>query len=50
MDLRHYIRDVPDFPRPGIVFRDATPLLLDAAALRRAVQALAERAADRDVA
>ena len=49
-DLRDYIRDVPDFPRPGIVFKDATPLLLDAGALRRAVEALAEHAADRDVA
>jgi adenine phosphoribosyltransferase len=49
-DLRDYIRDVPDFPRPGIVFKDATPLLLDAAALRSAVEALAEHAVDRDVA
>ncbi|MGI8806156.1 MAG: adenine phosphoribosyltransferase [Thermoleophilaceae bacterium] len=49
-DLRDYIRDVPDFPRPGIVFKDATPLLLDAGALRRAVEALAEHAADHDVA
>jgi len=27
MDLRSYIRDVPDFPEPGIMFRDITPLL-----------------------
>lgn len=26
-DLRHYIRDVPDFPKPGILFRDIMPLL-----------------------
>jgi adenine phosphoribosyltransferase len=39
--LRKYIRDIPDFPKPGIVFRDLTPLLADVAALRRAVQALA---------
>src|SRR3989442_9527835 len=32
------IRDVPDFPRPGIVFKDITPLLLDASAFRRAVE------------
>jgi adenine phosphoribosyltransferase len=27
MELKHYIRDVPDFPRPGILFRDIAPLL-----------------------
>ncbi len=34
MDLKRFIRDVPDFPQPGIVFRDITPLLNDAEALR----------------
>ena len=42
LDLRAFVRDVPDFPRPGILFRDVTPLLADAAALREAVQRLAE--------
>jgi adenine phosphoribosyltransferase len=41
-DLRAHIRDIPDFPRPGIVFKDITPLLLDPAALDAAVGALAE--------
>ena len=41
-DLRKYIRDVPDFPKPGILFRDLTPLLENAAALRGAVDAVAE--------
>ena len=41
MDLASYIRDVPDFPKPGIVFKDITPLLADPAALRAAVDALA---------
>ncbi|MBT6458716.1 MAG: adenine phosphoribosyltransferase, partial [Planctomycetaceae bacterium] len=27
MDLKKHIRDVPDFPKPGILFRDITPLL-----------------------
>jgi len=42
--LRALIRDIPDFPSPGIVFKDLTPLLADAAALREAVGALAELA------
>ena len=32
-DLNGLIRDIPDFPRPGIVFKDITPLLLEPAAL-----------------
>jgi adenine phosphoribosyltransferase len=43
--LRELIRSVPDFPRPGIVFRDATPLFADPAALREAVELLAARLA-----
>jgi len=48
-DLRAHIRDIPDFPKPGIVFKDITPLLLDAAALDRAVGLLAEWARPRDI-
>ena len=40
-DLRARIRDVPDFPREGVLFRDITPLLADAAALERAAEGLA---------
>ncbi len=40
--LRRYIRDVPDFPKPGIMFRDVTPLLLEPAALEGAIEALTE--------
>ena len=39
--LRALVRDVPDFPQAGIVFRDITPLLGNGAALRSAVDALA---------
>jgi len=39
--LKDYVRDVPDFPEPGIVFKDLTPLFADGWALRRAVDALA---------
>ena len=42
LDLTAFIRDVPDFPKPGILFKDITPLLGDPAALKDAVQALAE--------
>jgi adenine phosphoribosyltransferase len=35
------VRDVPDFPEPGIVFKDITPLLADAAAFEQVVEALA---------
>jgi adenine phosphoribosyltransferase len=40
-NLRRFIRDVPDFPKPGIVFRDVTPLLANPTAFRAAVDALA---------
>lgn len=40
-DIYARIRDVPDFPKPGILFKDITPLLLDAAAFRRAVELMA---------
>jgi adenine phosphoribosyltransferase len=40
LDLRSFIRDIPDFPRPGIVFKDITPLLLDPIALDAAVAGL----------
>ena len=49
LDLTKYIRDVPDFPKPGILFKDITPLLGDPKALRAAVEGLAERFADREV-
>jgi adenine phosphoribosyltransferase len=41
VDLAATIRDVPDFPRPGIVFKDIMPLLGNAEALRQAVEELA---------
>ena len=46
MDLRTFIRDIPDFPKPGIVFKDITPLMASAAALDAAVVALADLARD----
>lgn len=41
MDLTNYIRSIPDFPKPGILFRDITPLLSTPAAFREAIAQLA---------
>ena len=41
VDLSRYIRDIPDFPDQGIVFKDLTPMLLEPAAFDRAVSLLA---------
>ena len=41
-DLARHIRDIPDFPKPGILFKDITPLLADAAAFRETIDRLAE--------
>ncbi len=48
LDLKSYVREVPDFPEPGIGFKDITPLLLDPAALRQAVSDLAAWTAERE--
>ncbi len=48
-DLPAFVRDIPDFPSPGIVFKDITPLLLDAGALDTAVGELAARVRDLEV-
>ncbi|MCH8061949.1 MAG: adenine phosphoribosyltransferase [Chloroflexi bacterium] len=42
MDLSEYIRDIPDFPRPGILFKDITPLLAEPRAFHEAVDWLSE--------
>ena len=44
--LQRLVRDVPDFPKPGIVFKDITPLLADHAALTAVVGALARAGRD----
>lgn len=48
VDLKAKIRDVPDFPKPGVVFKDIMPLLSDAEALRDAVDRIAEWAGPRE--
>jgi adenine phosphoribosyltransferase len=47
IDLRTRIREVPDFPEPGVGFKDITPLLRDAEALRQAVAGLSAWTAER---
>jgi len=47
MDLKTFIRDVPDFPKQGILFKDIMPLLQDPHALRYAVDRLAEFSASK---
>jgi adenine phosphoribosyltransferase len=46
LDIKALIVDVPDFPKPGIVFKDITPVLTSAAAFRAATELLAARVAD----
>jgi adenine phosphoribosyltransferase len=48
-DLAGRIRDVPDFPKPGILFKDITTLLKDGESFRAAVDGLLERIGKRDV-
>lgn len=43
INLTDYVRDVPDFPKPGILFRDITPLLGSAAAFAEALQQFTQR-------
>tara|TARA_B100001750_G_scaffold228963_1_gene223898 strand:+ start:363 stop:878 length:516 start_codon:yes stop_codon:yes gene_type:complete len=47
--IRDLIRDVPDFPKKGIVFKDITPILSDIVALRMAVKEMAAPYMDRDI-
>ena len=42
MNLKEYIRDVPDFPKPGIIFKDISPLLKNPKALSYSIDKLIE--------
>lgn len=42
MDLKKYIKDIPDFPEPGVIFRDVTPLLADKDAYQESIRLLCE--------
>ena len=47
--LKSMIRDIPDFPKKGILFKDITPLLSDAGEFRRCVDMVAERYRDKKI-
>ena len=49
MDLKSKIRNIPDFPKKGIVFRDISTLLQDKAAFNYSVERLAERYLDKKI-
>ena len=44
MDLKSWIREVPDFPKPGILFKDITPLIKNPSVLKKTISLLAEKA------
>ncbi|SHH39506.1 adenine phosphoribosyltransferase [Thermosipho atlanticus] len=48
MDLRKYIRDIPDFPEKGIIFRDITPLLRNPEAFKLAIDELSRKVENLD--
>jgi adenine phosphoribosyltransferase len=49
MDLRSYIRDIPDFPKPGILFKDITPLLAHPQAFRQSIRSLLDLVKGRSI-
>jgi adenine phosphoribosyltransferase len=49
LDLKSLIRDIPDFPKPGILFRDITPLLASAEGFRETIRRLAEPFRNRQI-
>jgi adenine phosphoribosyltransferase len=49
MDLARYIRDIPDFPKPGIIFKDITPLLADPGAFQESIRRLHEQYQDQRI-
>ena len=49
LNLADYIRDIPDFPKPGIIFKDITPLLQNGKAFKQAVDKLTKIAAELSV-
>lgn len=49
VELKKFIRDIPDFPKKGIIFKDITPLLKDSAAFGEAIDLFVRRYQDKDI-
>ena len=49
LDLRDFVAEYPDFPKPGILFRDVSPMLANVEAMRVAAHEIAIRCGDADV-
>lgn len=49
VDLKSFVRDIPDFPKPGILFRDITPLLASPLAFHEAIDRFASHYADEKI-
>lgn len=49
LEIDSALRDVPDFPKPGILFKDITPVLADPDLFRQCIDAFKERLADREI-
>ena len=49
INIEDFIRDIPDFPKPGIVFKDITPLLASGEALKATIQKMADEFRDKDI-
>ena len=49
IDLKKYIRDIPNYPKPGIIFRDITPLLKDSRALSSAIDEITDLFKDKKI-
>lgn len=48
-DFNSYIADIPDYPEPGVVFKDITPLLADPAGLHATIDAIADHFSDKGI-
>ena len=49
MDFKNYIRDIQDFPEPGVVFKDISPLLKDSGAFKKALEVMLEMIGDQKI-
>jgi adenine phosphoribosyltransferase len=49
VDLYSFVRDIPDYPKPGILFRDITPLLASPVAIKQAAEAMAKPFVDKQI-